>query len=94
MTAFSRKESKATFPDGVKVIKSDFSPGSLVEAFKGQDAIVSATSMMDGHEETSIVDAAIKAGVKRFITNDVSSFALSRLLSALRLSAQSHSLRS
>lgn len=71
VTAVARHESKATFPAGVKVVKSDFSPESLVEAFKGQDALVSAVNAMGEDQEVKFIDAALKAGIKRMITNDV-----------------------
>lgn len=72
MTAISRKESKATFPDGVKVVRSDFSPSELADAFSSQDVVISAVSTMGENQEIKFIDAALKAGVKRYISNDVS----------------------
>jgi NmrA-like family len=53
-------------------VKSDYSESSLVEAFKGQDAVVSALGAAGFVEESKIVDAAVKAGVKRFIPSEYS----------------------
>ena len=41
VTAISRQESKATFPNGVKVIKADLTnTESITKAFEGQDAVI------------------------------------------------------
>lgn len=67
-----RKESEAVFPSGVKTIKSDFSDASLQEAFKGQDAVVSTVGATGLAEQQKYVDAALRAGVKRFIPSELS----------------------
>lgn len=53
-------------------MKSDYSDTSLVEAFKGQDAVVSALGAGGFAEEIKIIDAAVKAGVKRFLPSEYS----------------------
>jgi hypothetical protein len=45
----------------------------LVEAFKGQDAVVSALGAAGMHEQIKIIDAAVKAGVKRFLPSEYGS---------------------
>ena len=72
ITAIQRKESKATFPAGVKTVKSDFSDASLEEAFKGQDAVVSTVGATGFAEQQKFVDAALRAGVKRFLPSELS----------------------
>ncbi|KAI9887324.1 MAG: hypothetical protein M1823_000840 [Watsoniomyces obsoletus] len=68
ITVFSRKESNATFPSHIKVIKTDYSESELVEQFKGQDAVISTLfGMVD---QRPIIDAAVKAGVKRFMPSE------------------------
>ena len=69
----SREESKSTFPDDIKVIKSDYSESSLADAFKGQDAVVSTISGGALQDQFKIIDAAVKAGVKRFIPSEFGS---------------------
>ncbi|KAH7130078.1 hypothetical protein B0J11DRAFT_243724 [Dendryphion nanum] len=75
VTILSRTSSKAKLPENVPVIKvSDaFSVEELTEAFKGQDAVVGATSTgavtTDGLA-LRIVDAAVAAGVKRLIPSE------------------------
>lgn len=68
----SRKESKANFPAGVTVYKSDFSDTDLDAALKNQDAVISALGAGGFQEQKKIVDAAIRAGVKRFIPSEFS----------------------
>ncbi|RSL39987.1 hypothetical protein CEP53_013664, partial [Fusarium sp. AF-6] len=67
VTGLTRKASEATLPAGVKHVKSDYSKASLIEHFKGQDAIVSTVaSIVPGDAlaiQKTIANAAIKAGV-------------------------------
>ncbi|KAI8167533.1 hypothetical protein KHU50_006487 [Colletotrichum sp. SAR 10_65] len=74
VTAISRTSSTATFPAGVAVRKADLSSvESLTAALAGQDAVVSAIStvaaVVKGAQDP-LVDAAIAAGVKRFIPSE------------------------
>jgi hypothetical protein len=71
LTVLSRKESNATFPTGAKVVKTDFSADSLADLFRGQDVVISAVTTQAVDEQIKFIDAALKAGVKRFITSDV-----------------------
>ncbi|KFZ07800.1 hypothetical protein V502_09746 [Pseudogymnoascus sp. VKM F-4520 (FW-2644)] len=72
VTVISRKESKATFPSGVTVVRTDLSDNGLIEAFKGQDAVISAVGATGLGEQKKFVDASIRAGVKRFIPSEFS----------------------
>ncbi|KAJ5289084.1 hypothetical protein N7478_002114 [Penicillium angulare] len=72
ITAIQRLESEATFPPGVTAIKSDFSDSSLEQAFKGQDAVISTVGATGLTEQQKFVDAALRAGVKRFIPSELS----------------------
>ncbi|KAJ5748242.1 uncharacterized protein N7511_009938 [Penicillium nucicola] len=72
ITVISRNESKAVFPAGVKVFTTDFSDTSLRTAFQGQDAVISAVGATGFNEQKALVDAAIHAGVKRFIPSEFS----------------------
>jgi hypothetical protein len=44
----------------------------LADAFKGQDAVVSALGATGLAEEFKIIDACVRAGVKRFIPSEFS----------------------
>ncbi|KAH7028607.1 hypothetical protein B0J12DRAFT_327470 [Macrophomina phaseolina] len=70
VTVLSRPESKSTFPSEVKVVRSDYSPDSLKSAFTGQDAVVSLVGTPAFGAQQTIIDAAIAAGVKRFIPSE------------------------
>ncbi|KFX96163.1 hypothetical protein O988_05451 [Pseudogymnoascus sp. VKM F-3808] len=72
ITVISRKESEATFPSGVTVVKSDLSDEGLIEAFKGQDAVISTVGATGFGDQKKFVDASIRAGVKRFIPSEFS----------------------
>jgi len=69
-TAVSRKDSDATFPSEVKVARTDYSLDSLVDIFKGQDAVLCLMSGYGKSLENTIVDASIKAGVKRYFPSE------------------------
>lgn len=74
VTVLSRQESSKTSPiPNVKVIKTDYSESSLAEALKGQDAVVSTVAGAALATQTTIIDAAVKAGVKRFLPSEFGS---------------------
>ncbi|KAF2815515.1 NAD(P)-binding protein [Mytilinidion resinicola] len=74
VTVFSRKESNAVFPESVKVIKTDFSSESLSQNLAGQDAVICTLGGVEGfRDQARIIDAAIAAGVKRFIPSEFGS---------------------
>lgn len=77
VTVLSRSSSDATFPAGFTVRKSDYSEADLISAFKGQDAVISVVGMGGFTEQKKFIDAAIAAGVKRFIPSEFSSNTLS-----------------
>jgi len=69
--AIARQQSAATFPAGVTVKKVDTtSVDALTEVLKGQDAIVSTVGTAAARSQTTIIDAAIAAHVKRFIPSE------------------------
>ncbi|EHK18337.1 uncharacterized protein TRIVIDRAFT_58433 [Trichoderma virens Gv29-8] len=62
--------SEVTF-DGVKIARIDYgSLDSLVDALKGQDAVVSAMNHLYFDEQKALVEASDKAGVKRFLPSE------------------------
>ncbi|KAF5232127.1 hypothetical protein FANTH_13124 [Fusarium anthophilum] len=72
VTLLSRSEGKADdLPAGVKLIAVDYnSQENLESALQGQDVVVSTISGAAVPSQKVIIDAAIKAGVKRFIPSD------------------------
>ncbi len=77
VTVLTRSASEATFPAGISIRKSDYTEVDLETAFKGQDAIISVVGMSGFSEQKKFIDAAISAGVKRFIPSEFSSNTLS-----------------
>lgn len=73
ITLLTRTISTAKFPTGAKVIASDFSLESLTSAFKGQDAVISCIPIVALGEQAVVIEAAIVAGVKRFIPSEYGS---------------------
>jgi len=56
---------------GVKVVHAKFDDKhSLAEAFKGADAVISTVGGGAFDSQTTIVDAAVEAGVKRFVPSE------------------------
>jgi len=74
VTAVSREDSKSTFPSSIKVVKADYnSLDSLTAAFKGQDAVISTVGTEGLLGQSVLIDAAIAAGVKRFLPSEFGS---------------------
>lgn len=72
LSVLSRKSSKSTFPPNIRVyhVDDDYPIDQLVEAFTGQDAIVSALPGRPFEVHLRMIDAAVHAGVKRFIPSE------------------------
>jgi uncharacterized protein YbjT (DUF2867 family) len=69
-----RSGSSATYASTVKVVQADFEdPQSLTAALKDQDAVVSTVGEKGIVDQRFLIDAAIAAGVKRFIPSNFGS---------------------
>lgn len=74
VTVLSRKESNHTLPPSVKVAHVDYdSLDSLTAALQGQDAVVSTLASLALGKQLLLVDAAARAGVKRFLPSEFGS---------------------
>lgn len=62
---------------GVNVIQTSYAEPELVEILKGQDAVISTVGATGFSDQKALIDAAIKAGVKRFIPSELSTNTLS-----------------
>ncbi|CAG9983842.1 unnamed protein product [Clonostachys byssicola] len=71
VTVFGR--SKHEVPPGAISVQVDYSLDTLSEALKGHDAIVSTVGPAAVLAQKTIIDAAIIAGVRRFIPSEFSS---------------------
>ncbi|KAL4738363.1 hypothetical protein BDV11DRAFT_189780 [Aspergillus similis] len=72
ITVLTRSSSTASFPANVTVRKSDFSLTELRGALTGQDAVISAVGATAFAEQKKLIDAAVAAGVSRFIPSEFS----------------------
>ncbi|KAI6082307.1 NAD(P)-binding protein [Hypoxylon rubiginosum] len=71
VTAFAREGSESKFPADVTVKRVDYqSVESLTSALDGQDAVVSTIATVAVGGQTTLVDAAISAKVRRFIPSE------------------------
>ncbi|KAI1206950.1 NAD(P)-binding protein [Annulohypoxylon truncatum] len=71
VTAFSREGSTATFPENVAVKKVDYeSVESLTSSLEGQDAVVSTIATVAIGSQKRLIDAAVAAKVKRYISSE------------------------
>lgn len=72
VTAITRADSKSTLPEGVEVKKVDYgSPSSLVEAVRGQDALVITLAPMAAPDQQSkLLQAAADANVPWVLPNE------------------------
>ncbi|KAM3544067.1 Isoflavone reductase [Beauveria bassiana] len=66
-----RLGSKSTYPASVKVVDVDFSSvDALTRALQGQDVVISTLPADVAALQTTLVDAAVAAGVKRFLPSE------------------------
>ena len=72
VAVLARSSSTTTFSNAVNVIRLPDSPSheDYVAALKGQDAVISAVGYPAKLEEPRIIDAAVDAGVKRFLPSE------------------------
>ena len=70
----SREGSRSTFPSGVNVLRANYdSVESLKQAFQGQDAVISLVGGLALGDQNKLIEAAIAAGVKRFLPSEFGS---------------------
>ena len=71
VTAITRADSMSKLPDGVRVAKIDYDkPETLVEALKGQDALVITLNVFAQQQQDKLIQAAGEAGVKWLLPNE------------------------
>ena len=84
MTVLTRKSSSHSFPSSVNVSAVDYeSLDSLADALQGQDAVISTLASLAIANQLLLVEAAAKAGVKRFIPSEFGSNLLNEKTRAL-----------
>ncbi|OJD29109.1 uncharacterized protein BKCO1_930001 [Diplodia corticola] len=75
VNVLSRPDSKSTFPADVTVLKSDYTVPSLTSAFRSAhaDVVVSLVGTPGFGAQQAFIDAAIAAGVRRFVPSEFGS---------------------
>ncbi|KAH7205431.1 uncharacterized protein BKA55DRAFT_628909 [Fusarium redolens] len=69
-----RAGSESTFPEGTDVVEVDYSSlESLTAALKSQDVVISTLTTLAVATQSTLVDAAVAAGVQRFIPSEFGS---------------------
>ncbi|USP73063.1 hypothetical protein yc1106_00337 [Curvularia clavata] len=75
ITAISRIQSKATFPSDIGVARVNYEqPETLVEALKGQDALIITMSFSAQNAQEQLIRAAAEAGVPWILPNEFGMF--------------------
>ncbi|KAK3615249.1 hypothetical protein LTR22_027505 [Elasticomyces elasticus] len=93
VSVLTRPGSTSTFPENVKVFATDYSPASLALAFAGQDVVLSLLGLSAiSDQQYALIDAAVKAGIKRFLPSefglDTASAPLLAVVSPFRVRAE------
>ena len=72
VSVLTRASSTTTFPPSVTIHKvpDDYPLLDLIAAFQGQDAVISTVSRLSMEAQKRMIDAAVQAGVKRFIPSE------------------------
>lgn len=73
ITILTRPDSKSSFPSSqsnIKILRCDYDLPSLISAFQSQDAVICAIAVQAIATQTILIQAAEKAGVRRFILNE------------------------
>ncbi|KAI0878755.1 hypothetical protein GGS24DRAFT_486956 [Hypoxylon argillaceum] len=88
VTVLTRQSSSHKFPESVEVKMVDYdSIDSLTAALQGQDAVVSALGLGALEKQFRLIEAAVKANVKRFIPSEFGPDTTNPKTSALVVSA-------
>jgi putative NADH-flavin reductase len=71
VSVLSRDPTKATFPSSVIVIAASYDDvTSLAKVLEGQDAVVCALADDTFDQQMNLINASIKAGVKRYFPSE------------------------
>ena len=70
-TVLARQSSKTAFPDSASVIRvaDEFNHRDLVQALQ-EEVVICAVGILAQAEQYKLIDAAVEAGVRRFIPSD------------------------
>ena len=70
VSVLTRSSPNKSFPSSVKVIQTDYTQDSLLQAFHSQQAVVSVLAASSAGLQHAVVDAAIACGLRHFIPSE------------------------
>ena len=72
VSILSRAGSTSKFPSNIEVhtVGDDYPVAELVQAFKGQDVVISAIATASAEVQKKMIDASVQAKVTRFIPSE------------------------
>lgn len=75
VSVLTRQSSKSTFPEGVKIhrVGDDYPASEVLDAFKGQDVVISTIATANAKQQEHLIDLAVEAGVQRFVPSEFGS---------------------
>ena len=75
VSVLSRQGTKATFPSHVAVhqVSDEYAEEDLIPILKGQDAVISMIRPSMQEENKRLINASVKAGLRRFIPGEFGS---------------------
>ncbi|KAM0123636.1 hypothetical protein ACHAO1_011248 [Botrytis cinerea] len=86
ITVLTRSKRPKTFDSSIKVVEVDFtSVESLTAALRGIDGVVSTVALAAAESQIALIDAAVAAGVNRFIPSEYGCCTTSPKVEALPL---------
>lgn len=70
VTIITRASSTTVHPSNIPILRIDYTLSNLIKAFTNQDAVVCVVGPSGVALQRTFIDAAIAAGVRRFIIDD------------------------
>jgi nucleoside-diphosphate-sugar epimerase len=72
VTVLRRESSKAAAPEGIRsvTVPDSYPTADLVAAFRGQDVVVNCMTSLSVADQLRMVDAALEAGVQRYVPSE------------------------
>lgn len=72
VSILARQSSQSVFPSHLKIhrIGDEYPEAELLEAFEGQDAVISSVATASVGIQKRLIDAAVEMGVKRFVPSE------------------------
>jgi len=70
VTIITRPDSTSPHPEELNVVRTDYTVETLAEVLRGHDAVISAVGVAGITKQQDMIDAAVAAGVARFVLSE------------------------